>query len=169
LRQLQQEGKEEEVVAALKGQLPAAGLNFVMSPLDYSHGQQLPQQYVGVAYLGAEGDYESVKQRMDEAARMCSMCDGCLLLQLQHPKQHVRCETDCEACDVAAGITCEQCAESFSSPHPLLRPCRICHREGRNCLRAAVLVTGLDNDSKQLKYMKVLGARSEATFQQVRV
>jgi hypothetical protein len=168
-RQLQQEGKEEEVVAELKGQLPAAALNIIVSPLDYGHGQQLPQQYVGVVYMGAEGDYESVKQRMDEAARMCNMCDGCLLLQQQHPEQQVRCETDCAECDVAAGTTCEQCAELFSSPHPLLRPCRTCQKEGRECLRIAVLVTGLDNDAKQLKYMKVLDARLEAMFQQVRV
>jgi hypothetical protein len=169
MRQLQQEGKEDEVVVKFKGQLPAAALNFIMSPLDFSYRQllRLPQQYVGAAYLAAEGDYESVKERMDEAVRMCSMCEYCLLLQLQHPEQQVRCVADSDECDRAAGTTCEQCAESFSSTYPLLRPCHNCHKAGRHCLRAAVLLTGMDDDAKQLKYMKMAGARSEDMFQQV--
>jgi hypothetical protein len=119
-RQLQQDGKEEEVVAALQKQLAAAAVNFIMRPLDASFTAKLPQQYVGVIYAAAEGDFECVRQRIEEDLRICSMCAHCLLLQLKHPEQEVRCVVDCAECDMAAGTTCEQCAEAFSSPHP---PC----------------------------------------------
>jgi hypothetical protein len=166
-RQMQEEGKEEEVVAELQRQLASAAINFIISPLDASFTSQLPQQYVGVIYAAAEGDFDSVQLRMDEAVRICSMCDGCLLQQLQHPEQEVRCEADCAECDLAAGTTCEQCAGDFSSAHSLLRPCRHCQREKRHCMRMALLVNGMDNDAKQLKYFRLLHTRSEAMFQQV--
>jgi hypothetical protein len=51
MRQLQQEGKEDEVVAKFKGQLPAAALNFIMSALDFSYRH--PAQLCGQGAGGA--------------------------------------------------------------------------------------------------------------------
>jgi hypothetical protein len=77
--------KEEEVVAALHKQLAAAAVQSIMSPLNASFIAQLPQQLVKAIYATAVSEVECMRQHMDAAVRIYSMCVHGLVLQLQQP------------------------------------------------------------------------------------
>ena len=113
-------------------------------------------------FLTSRTNSTDVFATLSEAISCVQCCEACLR-HVTTPivsSTQVQCKSTCEEC-LKAHQLCDECAESYHSIYPQLRPCSRCVQANIRCNKLAVLAVSMDCEANNAHAMKRIDSKDD--------